>query len=52
VIEVQSGYLFRHTDNEVLSWTIARDGEVLAAGEVTLAMAPRAPSVWSSICLR
>ena len=40
VIEVQSGYLFRHTDNEVLSWTIARDGEVLAAGEVTLAMAP------------
>ena len=40
VIEVQSGYLFRHTDNEVLSWTIARDGEVLAAGEVTLAMVP------------
>jgi beta-galactosidase len=40
VIEVQSGYLFRHTDNEVLSWTVARDGEVLASGEVTLAMAP------------
>ncbi len=40
VIEVQSGYLFRHTDNEVLRWTVARDGEVLASGEVTLAMAP------------
>ncbi|MCU6170009.1 beta-galactosidase [Enterobacter bugandensis] len=40
VIEVQSGYLFRPTDNEVLSWTVARDGKVLASGEVTLAIAP------------
>ena len=40
MIEVQSGYLFRHTDNEVLSWTVARDGKVLASGEVTLAIAP------------
>ena len=40
VIEVQSGYLFRPTDNEVLSWTVVRDGKVLASGEVTLAIAP------------
>ena len=40
MIEVQSDYLFRPTDNEVLSWTVARDGDVLAAGEVTLAITP------------
>ena len=40
-IEVQSDYLFRTTDNELLRWSVARDGEVLASGEVTLNIAPQ-----------
>ena len=40
VIEATSEYLFRHSDNEKLRWTIARDGEVLAEGEHTLDIAP------------
>ncbi|MDY3586196.1 beta-galactosidase domain 4-containing protein, partial [Enterobacter hormaechei] len=41
VIEVHSDYLFRHTDNEVLRWTLVRDGNVLARGDVTLSIAPQ-----------
>ena len=40
VVDVQSDYLFRHTDNEVLRWSVTRDGTVLAKGEVTLSIAP------------
>ncbi|WP_442779842.1 beta-galactosidase [Enterobacter cancerogenus] len=41
VVEVQSDYLFRDTDNEHLRWSIARDGEVLASGEIALCIAPQ-----------
>jgi beta-galactosidase len=41
VVEVQSDYLFRHTDNELLEWSVLRDGKVLAAGDITLSVAPQ-----------
>ena len=41
VIEVQSDYLFRHSDNETLRWSIVREGDVLASGEVALNIAPQ-----------
>src|SRR5690606_3796246 len=41
VIDVHSDYLFRQSDNEQLSWNIARDGEVLASGDVALTIAPQ-----------
>ena len=41
VVEVQSDYLFRQTDNELLKWSIARDGQVLASGDVALSIAPQ-----------
>lgn len=41
MLEVHSDYLFRHTDNEVLRWTLVRDGSVLARGDVTLSIAPQ-----------
>lgn len=41
VVEVHSDYLFRHTDNESLRWSVARDGEALASGEVVLSIAPQ-----------
>jgi len=41
VMEVTSEYLFRATDNEYLCWRVERDGEVLAQGDVTLAIAPQ-----------
>lgn len=40
IVEIHSDYLFRHSDNERLRWNIARDGEVLAQGEVVLSVAP------------
>ncbi|MHC5175888.1 beta-galactosidase [Serratia rhizosphaerae] len=40
-IEVVSEYLFRHSDNEVLHWSIAQDGRPLATGEVVLDIAPQ-----------
>jgi len=40
VIEATSEYLFRRSDNEMLRWTIARDGVVLAEGEYALEIAP------------
>lgn len=44
-IEVTSEYLFRHSDNEILHWSIAQDGKPLAAGEVTLDIAPQGRQV-------
>ncbi|MDF2778183.1 MAG: lacZ [Enterobacteriaceae bacterium] len=41
VVEIHSDYLFRKADNEVLRWNIARDGEVLAEGEQSLAILPQ-----------
>lgn len=41
VIEITSDYLFRHTDNEQLCWTLTREGEVVAEGEATLSIAPQ-----------
>ncbi|WLI78824.1 beta-galactosidase [Kosakonia sp. H02] len=41
VIEAQSEYLFRSSDNELLRWRVERDGELLAQGEVVLAIAPQ-----------
>lgn len=41
VVEVHSDYLFRHADNESLRWSVARDGEQLASGEVVLSIAPQ-----------
>ncbi|MEE6801880.1 glycoside hydrolase family 2 TIM barrel-domain containing protein, partial [Escherichia coli O8:H10] len=41
VVEIHSDYLFRQADNEVLRWNIARDGEVLAEGEQSLAILPQ-----------
>ncbi|WP_058909884.1 beta-galactosidase [Entomohabitans teleogrylli] len=44
-VEVVSEYLFRSTDNEKLYWTIARDGEPVAAGESVLEIAPGASQI-------
>lgn len=44
-IEVQSEYLFRHSDNEILHWTLALDGSELACGEVALNIAPQESQV-------
>ncbi|SFT42336.1 beta-galactosidase [Kosakonia arachidis] len=41
VLEVESEYLFRATDNEYLRWSVARDGDVLAQGEIPLDIAPQ-----------
>lgn len=41
VIEIASDYLFRPTDNEYLTWSVVRDGEVLASGETALSIAPQ-----------
>ncbi|SCC50655.1 beta-galactosidase [Kosakonia oryziphila] len=41
VLEIESEYLFRATDNEYLRWSVARDGEVLAQGEIPLDIAPQ-----------
>ena len=44
-IEVTSEYLFRRSDNEVLHWSIAQDGNPLAAGEIILDIAPQGRQV-------
>ena len=44
-IEITSEYLFRHSDNEVLHWSIAQDGNPLAAGEIVLDIAPQSRQV-------
>ena len=41
VVDVHSDYLFRQTDNELLRWSIARDGQALASGDVALSVAPQ-----------
>ncbi|WP_172729006.1 beta-galactosidase [Kluyvera cryocrescens] len=40
-IEVVSEYLFRHSDNEVLHWSLALDGKPLASGVTTLDISPQ-----------
>lgn len=40
-IEVTSEYLFRRSDNEILRWSIAQDGNPLAAGKIVLDIAPK-----------
>lgn len=40
-IEISSEYLFRHSDNEILRWTLALEGNPIASGEVTLDIAPQ-----------
>lgn len=40
-----SEYLFRRSDNEVLHWSIAQDGNPLAAGEIVLDIAPQGRQV-------
>lgn len=40
-IEVTSEYLFRHSDNEILHWTLTLDGKPIAAGEEALDIAPQ-----------
>ena len=44
-IEVSSEYLFRHSDNEILHWSITQDGSPLAAGKVVLNIAPQSCQV-------
>ncbi|MEB0900787.1 beta-galactosidase [Citrobacter portucalensis] len=44
-IEVTSEYMFRRSDNEVLHWSIALDGNPLAAGEIVLDIAPQGRQV-------
>lgn len=39
-LEVTSEYLFRHSDNERLVWTLKCDGDVVARDELTLYLAP------------
>lgn len=39
-IEVQSEYLFRHSDNEQLRWQIMQQGELKAFGEFALSVGP------------
>lgn len=36
-----SEYLFRHSDNEFLHWSVALDGKSLASGEVPLDVSPQ-----------
>ncbi|KMV73875.1 beta-D-galactosidase [bacteria symbiont BFo2 of Frankliniella occidentalis] len=40
-LSVTSEYLFRHTDNEQLHWTVAQQGEIIAEGTFPLSLAPR-----------
>lgn len=44
-IEVVSEYLFRHSDNEVLHWSLALDGKPLASGVTTLDIPPQGRQV-------
>ncbi|WP_345829037.1 beta-galactosidase [Erwinia sp. HDF1-3R] len=41
VIEIESEYLFRHSDNERLRWQVCAEGVVLEQGEQALALPPR-----------
>ncbi|WP_312952620.1 beta-galactosidase [Superficieibacter sp.] len=40
-LTVTSEYLFRHSDNERLIWTLKQEGETLAQGEAILDIAPQ-----------
>lgn len=39
-IAVTSEYLFRHSDNEQLRWTVEFNGDIIASGEQALQLAP------------
>ena len=41
VVDVESDYLFRSSDNEQLRWRVEVDGEVLAQGETRLEIVPQ-----------
>ncbi|MRS16670.1 beta-galactosidase [Enterobacteriaceae bacterium RIT691] len=40
-LEITSEYLFRHSENERLLWTVKQTGNVLASGEIPLDIAPQ-----------
>lgn len=40
-LRIQSEYLFRHCDNELLNWAILEDGKVIGSGQSGFALAPR-----------
>ncbi|MFA9593113.1 beta-galactosidase [Citrobacter telavivensis] len=44
-IEVTSEYLFRHSDNEILHWSIALEGNPIATGEIPLDIAAQGRQV-------
>ncbi len=44
-IEVQSEYLFRHTDHEQLRWQIMQQGELKALGEMELTLPPEGSQI-------
>lgn len=44
-IEVTSEYLFRHSDNEVLHWSLALDGKLLTSGVTSLDIPPQGRQV-------
>lgn len=39
-VQVNSEYLFRHTDNEQLNWAILEDGHIISQGQMPLSVAP------------
>lgn len=40
-LDITSEYLFRHSENERLLWTVKQTGNVLASGEIPLDIAPQ-----------
>jgi len=40
-LAIQSDYLFRHTDNEILRWQILENGTAVAEGECSIDIAPQ-----------
>lgn len=41
-VTITSDYLFRHTDNELLRWSVLEDGKSILGGEQVLSVAPQA----------
>ena len=46
-LQIQSEYLFRHSDNEQLVWRIEQDGEVVSQGEAVLTSRRTVRKRWS-----
>ena len=44
-IRIASEYLFRHTDNDMLTWRVECEGQAIAHGEIALDLAPEAQAV-------